>query len=490
LVVLSEIASVSRVPNPLSALLVVIGAVLARLGLVSRSRVRQTVDLSWPRIVTGLARMSKNAADVAMVGVALGPAAIAGVGYAGPYWGIAFSIGGGLAAGTIALVSQRYGATHFEAAGQAIRSSAALVVAVTIPVAALFWLFPRPLISVLSHDPTVVGYGAAYLHVIALGVPFAALNLIGSRALIGADDAWTPMVLRGTGALSNIVLNAVFIFGMGMGVVGAALGSVLANVVVTAGLAIGLARGHLPGVGEFPITVSPTGRYVDPGNVRDIVKIGTPVVGRNSVWTLARFPTLAFVGLFGPTVVAAYIVTRRIWGLMNTPGWGFGLAASSLVGQELGRGDESTAEAYGHEISRFSVATYVVAAAVVAAIAPWAVALFTGSSTDPIVPLAVPMVYAAAIAIVPQGMASAMSGALTATGDTRWPFYSQVVGLFGVSIPLVYLGATTPLGLWGIYLSLFGATIVPAAVNYYRFSTGKWKAISREYRPDPVAASD
>jgi len=52
--------------------------------------------------------MSKSAADIAMVGIALGPAAIAGVGLATPYWAIAFAIGGGIAGATIGLVSQRY----------------------------------------------------------------------------------------------------------------------------------------------------------------------------------------------------------------------------------------------------------------------------------------------------------------------------------------------------------------------------------------------
>lgn len=472
------------VPNPFSALLLGIGLALSRLGVISEHRARRTTELSWPRIVTGVARMSKSAADVAMVGVALGSAAIAGVGFAGPYWGTAFSLGGGLAAGTIALVSQRFGAGAYDELGQAVRSSVVLVLAATVPVSAVFYLYPVALISVLTSDPVAVRYGADYLRVLAFGVPFAGLNLVGSRALIGADDAWTAMVLRASGAAVNVGLNAVFIFALGMGVVGAALGTVVSNVVVVAAFVVGLTRGGLPGVGAFPVTVSPFGGYWRRETCRDIVEIGLPVVGRNSVWTVARFPLLAFVGLFGSQTVAAYIVTRRIWGVMNAPGWGFGLAASSLVGQELGKGDENTAESYGREIVRFSVATYAVAAVLVAAFAHQIVGLFVDDPASPSVAIAVGMVYAAAVAIVPQGVTSAIAGALDATGDTRWPFYSRVVGMFGLAIPLVYLGATTELGLLGVYLSFFGETVAPAAINYYRFTTGKWRAISRGYRPD------
>lgn len=482
----------SRLPNPVRLLILWIGLGLVRVGLADRERVDRTVELAWPRIVTGLARMSKSAVDIAMVGVAVGPAAIAGVGFAGPYWGTAFTIGAGLATGTIALVSQRYGAEAFDQLGQAVRSSVFVVVVVMLPILLLLWSYPTALVALLTDDPAAIEQGAAYLKVVALGVPFAALNLVGGRILIGADDAWTPMMLRAGGAVANIGLNAVLIFGLDMGVVGAALGTVLANVVVTVTFAVGLLFGRVPGIGAFPVTVSPWGRYVDLGTIRDLIEISTPVIGRNMVWTGARFPMLALLALFGSHVVAAYVISRRIWALMNTPGWGFGLAASSLVGQSLGEDDVATAERYGHEIMRISVLTYAVAAVIVIVFAEPIVLLFVDdpATAAETVQVAVALVYAASLAVIARGVGGTYAGALDATGDTRWPFYGRLVGMFGVAIPLIYLGATTPLGLYGVYLSYFGQSVVPAVVNYYRFSTGKWKAISEQYRPEAAAAGD
>ncbi|MFB6296309.1 MAG: hypothetical protein ABEH66_05655, partial [Halobacteriales archaeon] len=80
---------------------------------------------------------------------------------------------------------------------------------------------------------------------------------------------------------------------------------------VTATFAIGLVRGDLPGTRPFPTTVDPWGRYLDGETVREVVEIGLPVVGRNSVWTVAKFPTFAIVALFGPSVVATDSVTPR-----------------------------------------------------------------------------------------------------------------------------------------------------------------------------------
>jgi putative MATE family efflux protein len=434
--------------------------------------------------------MSKSAVDVAMVGVAMGPVALGGVGLVGPFWGLAFSLGGGVAAGTIALVSQRYGADRHERIGQPIRSSVVLVVAITLPLTALFWSYPEALVGLLTSDPQIRGFGADYLKVVSLGVPFAALNLIGSRTYIGVDDAYSPMVIRAGGAVANVTLNAVFIFALDMGVVGAALGTVLANVFITVAFAVGLTIRRVPGTRAFPARVAVLGGYVDRETLSDLVTIGLPVAGRNSVWTAARFPMLAIVGLFGGPVLAAYIVARRIWGLMNTPGWGFGLAASSLVGQALGDENEDGAASYGIEITRIAVGVYLLGGILTAISAPWVVRLFVDDPGDPSVPIAVGLVYAACFAIVPQAVKATVAGALDATGDTRWPFYSQVLGMVVIAIPLAYLGATTALGLWGLYLAFLAESVVPAAVNYYRFSTGKWRAISREYRPDAPAADD
>ncbi|ESS04731.1 MAG: putative efflux protein, MATE family [uncultured archaeon A07HR67] len=480
----------SSVPNPFRLVILYIGFALARLGLIDRRRVVRTTDLAWPRIVTGIARMSKNAVDVAMVGVAIGTSAVAGVGFAGPFWGLAFAIGGGVAGGTIALVSQRYGAEAVAELGDAVRASVLLVVLISVPVTVVFWTIPHELISLISSNETAIQFGADYLRVVGLGVPFAGLNLVGSRVLVGCDDAYTAMQLRAGGAVANVVLNVGFIFGLGWGVQGAALGTVLSNIVVTAAFAAGISRGRLPLFGAFPVAIDPLGSYLNPDMLHDLVEIGLPVGARNLVWTAAEFPMFFVLDIFGENTVAAFVIARRIWGLMNTPGWGFGLASSSLVGQELGANDPDEAAAYARDIIRFSVGTYLVSAALIAAFATEIVVLFADSAASPEVPIAVNLVYAACCAVIFQGISGGAAGPLDAAGDTKIPFASQFIGMFLVSIPLAYVGATTALGLWGLYLAFLAETTIPAAINYWRFRSGKWKAISQAYRPDTVVADD
>nr|WP_237560593.1 MATE family efflux transporter [Halostella litorea] len=484
-----------RPPNPFRLALLWIGLALARVGLLDARRAERTTDLAWPRIVTGVARMSKSAADVAMVGIALGPAAIAGVGFATPFWGLAFGLGAGVAGATIGLVSQRYGADADDRLSLAVTTSALVVLAIAVPVAALYLAVPHELVALLGADPAAAAYGADYLAVVALGVPVAGLNLIGSRTLVGADDAWTPMVLRTGGAAINVAVNAVLVFGLDMGVVGAAVGTVAANVLVLTAFAVGFAGGRLPLVGAFPVTVSLAGPFVTAAEVRDVISIGMPLVFTNVARRAAQFPMLAIVALFGSDVVAAFVVARRVRDLLDTPGWGFSLASSSLVGQALGTGDEADAETYGREVLRFGVAVYVVGAAGVLLFAEQVGRLFVD---DPaILPLVATFVAVACVSVVFRGVSGGATGPLRASGDTRWPFYGQALGLYAFSLPVAYLGAasvpvptvgTLPaLGIGALYVALVLETLVPAVVTYYRFAGGRWKAVSRSYRPEGSA---
>jgi putative MATE family efflux protein len=461
--------------NPIRAVIEAIGHALARLGWIDAGRVRRISDLAWPRIVTGLARMSKATADVAMVGMALGSAAIAGVGYGLPFWALTFIIGGGIAGGTISLVSQRVGAERPAAVSTAITVSAIVALAVTVPLTVLFWTMPAPFIRLIGTGEAAVAFGADYLKVASLAMPFAALNLVGSRALVGANDARTPMIIRAGAAAANIGLNLPLIFVFDLGVVGAAIGTVLSNLAASLAFAWAFWRGRLPGLGTLPLRFVRSSPVWSADTARRLRGTATPLVLRNLTLNGGEFPMLAIVGLFGPNVVAAFVIALRVRALMNTPGWGFGLASSSLVGQTLGMGDEPAADGYARDTLRFTVATYVgVALAVFAFAEPISRGFVQDAS---IVPTAAALVRAACLSVVLWGLLNGAMGPLRAGGDTRWPFYAQVVGLGAFALPLAYLGATTSLGLLGLYLALALETGVPAAIVYHRYRTGRWKRL-------------
>lgn len=454
--------------------------ILARLGLVDESRGKRIADLAWPPIITGLARKSKTTADLAMVGLAIGPAAIAGLGFAFAFYFVGMSVGFSLANGAMALLSQRYGAGDIQGMDLIIKQTLWIELVLAGIIAALFIGFADQLIGLLGAAPDALTHGSLYLQVVALALFFEMPNKVASRALLSANDSWSPMVVRSSGAILNILLNALFIFGLGLGVLGAALGTIIATFAVSVTFTVGFLWGRLPVIGTLPIQSRPSRPYFDSSLSKQILKVSLPIIGKRLLTNGSNFIMLAIVAHFGTVIVAAYAVAREIRDLMNAPGWGFGTAARSLVGQELGANDEEEAGAYGADVLRFAVAVYAVIALFMFTFADQIAPLFTDDPAA--IQAAVPFIMVMAVSLMGLGVDGASSGIVEAAGDTRWPFYARLVGLYVCMLPIALLGIFTSLGVLALYLAVTVETVVPALITYYRFTTNRWKIVSRRYR--------
>ena len=456
---------------------------LANVGVIDEPRLHATVDLAWPRIVTGFAIMSKRTVDLALVGIVIGPAAVAGLTLANAFWMVAKFLAIGLAGGTVSLVSQNYGGGDVDRASTVVRLSVLLAVAVGVPVVAVFWIAAEPLVGLLGEDPASIGYGATYLAVVAPGLLFEYLNLIASRTYAGVSDTVTPMMVRAGGAVTNIALSAAFVLGLEMGVAGAALGTALATGLVTVVFAWGMVgRNYARGWGASPVPLTRSGPWVDTELLRQIATVSAPLVARRAAQGLVVFPLLAIAATFGPVAVAAIGVGRQVRSLLGSFSWGFSIAASTLVGQELGAGAESEAEAYGWGIVRLSALVYVIVAAVVVTLGDPIAGIFVDEPVNR--ELSARFVRVAAVSVVALGVDGSITGALRGAGDTRVPFLAALAGLYLFAVPLAWLGTVVPaLGIGGLLLALFAETAVPLVVNLRRFRSNQWKVVSRDYRP-------
>ncbi|WP_144900911.1 MATE family efflux transporter [Halobellus captivus] len=465
------------------------GTALARTlettGVIDESRLRPTVDLAWPRIVTGFAIMSKQTVDLALVGLVIGPTAVAGLTLAHAFWMVAKFAAIGLAGGTVALVSQNYGGGDNARAAAVVRLSVILSVVLGVPIVAVFSLGAEPLVGLVGDDPSSIGHGATYLAVVAPGLLFEFLNLIASRTYAGVGDTVTPMAVRAGGGLANIALSATFVVGLGMGVAGAALGTALATFLVTVVFAWGMTgRNYARGRGASPVPLTLSGPLVDAELLRQIARVSTPLVARRAAQGLVVFPLLAIAATFGPIAVAAIGVGRQVRALLESFSWGFSIAASTLVGQTLGAGDEGEAKAYGWGIIRLSAVIYVVAAAVVVALADPIAGVFVNEPEHRA--LSAQFVRIAAISVIALGIDGSITGALRGAGDTNVPFIAALAGLYLAALPLAWLGTVVPaLGISGLLLALLAETAVPMVVNLWRFRSDRWQEISRSYRPTP-----
>jgi putative MATE family efflux protein len=462
---------------------------LARLGLVERGPATEAFDLAVPVMVTGGLRILLRMADFVFVGIALGDAAIAGLELAFQYYFVAFGLSLALTSGTISVVSRLQGAGQRRRADLAVKQSLWLVVAVALPISAVSWLYPRPLVGVLADDPAVVGFGAAYLQVVMVSLAFRFWSMAAARALAGSADTHTPMYVRLLTLPTNVALNAVLVFGLGpapaLGVVGAALGTVLANALA------GVTFFALLVSDRYAISLPLRGPQFDASLVREIVRVATPLTGMRLFQSSSRFPFLFVLGALGTPALAAYAIGRRVMLLALMPAWGYATAASTLVGQAVGAGDERVATDYGWQALRIGLATQLLFAAVLVALARPIATLFGTAHVG----LAVDFIRAFGLGTAGFSISRTMRGSLRGAGDTRWPLYGSFLGSYVVRLPVAALalpagvtvtvaGASlTPglgLGTTAVFLAILGDFYTKAAVNAGRFYSGKWWAVARE----------
>jgi len=181
-------AAALRLRGALSRLGAATAGALDRAGVIDRSRLAETLDLAWPRIVTGFAIMSKNTVDLAVVGIALGAPSVAGLAFAFAYWQLAKFVSIGLAGGTVSLVSQNYGGGEGDRAALVVKASLLVALALVAPIIAAFVAFAEPLIALAGGEGTALRAGSVYLAVTAPALAFEFFNMIASRTYAGVGD--------------------------------------------------------------------------------------------------------------------------------------------------------------------------------------------------------------------------------------------------------------------------------------------------------------
>ena len=463
-------------------------ALLARLGVVDRDRGDRAFGLALPVMITGGLRVALRVSDFVFVGLATGAVGIAALELGFQYYFIAFGLSLGLTSGTISVVSRLTGAGEPARADLAVKQSLWLALAIALPLTVVSWVYARPLLDLLTPDPETARLGAAYLKLVMLSMAPRFWSMTAARALAGVGDTRTPMYVRLLTLPTNVALNAVLVFGLGpapaLGVVGAAVATVVAN---TAG-ALVFAGVFLSG--RWPIRLRVGGPQFDLGLAAEIVRVASPLAGTRLARTVGRFPFLFVLGVLGTPYVAAFAVGRRVVLFALMPAWGYATAASTLVGQAVGSGDEETASRDGWATVRVALATQLLVAVVIAA---FAAPIATRFGTEEVA-LTAEFVRVFALGVAGFAVSRTTRGALRGAGDTRWPLYGTVLGTYLLRLPIAFLAlpvgyavtlgpfSAAPgqgLGTLAIYAAVLVDFYAKAAVNATRFATGRWKAVAR-----------
>ena len=422
--------------------------------------------LAAPAVAMIACNFSFNLIDTIWVGRLLGPAALAAVSTAGFYVWVALSLGEMVEIGLTAVAARRHGEGDAERAARGSAAAVVFAVMLGFVVAVAGLVVADTMLRLMSVPPEVAALGHEYLSTWLLGCPLVFGFFAMEATFRAAGDTRTPfLVLAGSVGLS-ILLDPLLIAGLGpfprLGVEGAALASVMVR---GGGFVLGLVIALRRRLLRFS---APDWRAVP-----TVVRIGMPLALAGVLLSVIYMWLTRFTSRFGTPALAALGIGHKMEGLGFIAISGFSLAASALVGQNLGARQEGRAREAVRLTVLYCLMVTVTTAIAFLVIPRRLVALFT---SDPdVIKDGVLYLRVIAFAQIGQSFELILEGALAGAGYTFWP---QIVSttLTGLRIPLAAWWSRA-FGLLGIWVALSATAIARGIAMILFWRGGKWRVI-------------
>jgi putative MATE family efflux protein len=440
-----------------------------------RSRHRRILALAVPAIGTLAADPLMGLVDTAVVG-RLGAPELGALGLAVSVLATVSWIFNFLVVGTTSTVARAVGAGDVEAAGRRVSHAIQVALVLGLVIGLGLLLGASPLLRGLGAVEELIEPGVAYLRVRAFGVPFILLAYVGHGAFRGVSDTRTPLGLVIVANLVNAALTFGLVFGLGMGIAGAAWATVAAELVTVAAFAVLLPRTRLPLRGH--------GR---PGRreLTALVVISRDLFLRTGALLLGLLAITSAAARIGALTAAAHQVLFQTFLLISFLMDGFAIAGQSMVGTALGAGNVAEARAVGRDLLRLGIGGGLVLGLLLLAGSAVLPRLLTD---DPAVLAVVATAWwLASLGHAINGPVFALDGVLMGAEDfaylRTWTVLAAVVG--GAGGQLVALSGGGLLALWVAVQAMMLIRLISLVV---RVRGDRWTRTGSGLVIDPPAA--
>ena len=397
--------------------------------------------------------------DTAVVGH-LGREELAALGIAFAILGGVFAIFNFLQYGTTAQVARAGGAGEAVAARQLGAQAVWLSLAFGIGVSALIALLAPQLVALMGGEGQAAEYAVTYLRIAAIGFPAAFLALGGQGYLRGVADLRTPLVIVIAGNAVNLVLVLIAVYGLDLGIEGAAWSTAIAQLGMGAAF-IAAVLGRL----------EPGEARPRPAIARRVLTLGKWIFIRTSALMASFVLAGAVATRFGDASIAAHQVAFQLWIFLALVLDSLAIAGQIIVGRELGAGRRDEAYGAGQRMIWLSVGlggAFALALIGLSSLLPRA---FTGDAAVldeaallwPLFALMQPL----------NGAVFALDGILIGAGDGPFLAGSMVAAFLACASALA-LALTDDWGIRGVWAALVVLILVRLTMMTARFRRGRW----------------
>lgn len=380
----------------------------------------------------------------------------------------------GVGVGITTMVAQSIGAGKKERAEEFFSQGLCLGIVVAIIISFFMGVFPKQVLGIFGASGSVLEHGASFMRIVAIGAFFNMMSGIMNAALRGSGNTIIPLVASMIIIGVAIPLDKILIFGKfglrPLGIIGSAIAT---------------STGYLCGFiflcfyfkyfSNFKIRIEYM-KNINVDYIKKIIRLAIPSGLQEGAFSVSRLITISFIMYIGTKAFAANQITTQIESVSFMPGWGFAVAATSLVGQRIGAKDYKNAREYARISAILGVCVMLVCSILFFAIPGELVKLFIDNPDT--IGLAKGCLMIAAIEQPFMAVSMVLGGALKGAGDAKTPFTISLISSWLIRLPLmafvIYVLKLSVVYVWVITSIQWGFDGM-VILYMYRKKSRKWE---------------
>ena len=410
--------------------------------------------ISLPLMISMLVQALYNIVDSMFV-ARLSETALTAVSLAFPLQNLLIAFGVGTGVGMASFLSRKLGERDEESATK-VAGNGISIASITWAVFAVLGLtVVKPFLNLFSDDAELLGLSTGYSEIVMVFSLFMFLSMMNERILQGTGDSFSSMLSQMTGAITNIILDPIFIFTLGFGVNGAAAATVI-------GQGVGCAVSFICVLRNRFIHIEPRHLKIEKRMVKAIYAVGAPTIITNSIGTVMTGAINAILISFSTTAVSIFSVYFKLQSFVFMPIFGLSSGMVPIIAYNYG------ARKRKRVTETIWKGTFI--ASVIMVLGTLAFNFFPRellslfSATEEMYRIGIPALKMISLCFVPAAISIGLGSSFQATGYGVGTMIVSICRQLMVLIPVAYI-LSKFLGINGVWLSFIVAEIIGLVVS-------------------------
>ena len=410
--------------------------------------------ISLPLMISMLVQALYNIVDSMFV-ARLSETALTAVSLAFPLQNLLIAFGVGTGVGMASFLSRKLGERDEESATK-VAGNGISIASITWAVFAVLGLtVVKPFLNLFSDDAELLGLSTGYSEIVMVFSLFMFLSMMNERILQGTGDSFSSMLSQMTGAITNIILDPIFIFTLGFGVNGAAIATVI-------GQGVGCAVSFICVLRNRFIHIEPRHLKIEKRMVKAIYAVGAPTIITNSIGTVMTGAINAILIAFSTTAVSIFSVYFKLQSFVFMPIFGLSSGMVPIIAYNYG------ARKRKRVTETIWKGTFI--ASVIMILGTLAFNFFPRellslfSATEEMYRIGIPALKMISLCFVPAAISIGLGSSFQATGYGVGTMIVSICRQLMVLIPVAYI-LSIFLGINGVWLSFIIAEIIGLVVS-------------------------